>query len=81
MSIGIVEIVIVAAAFLALGCVAFFRRQWLTEHRGLMVVPFLAMTAALTTPADPVSTLIVAVPHIILFAALLRWIKVKQPAA
>ena len=81
MSLGILEVAIVVAAFLTIGCVSCFRRQWLVEHRWVISVPFLALTAALTTPADPVSTLIVGVPHIILFAVLLRWFPMKRPAA
>lgn len=73
MSLGVLEIVIVAASFVSLGCVAFFFRQWLAEHRWLVAVPFLILTAAMTTPADPASTLVVAVPHMVLFAVLLRW--------
>ncbi|MCA9074201.1 MAG: hypothetical protein KDA93_04145 [Planctomycetaceae bacterium] len=62
MSVSVNEIVLVAIVGLA--CWAIVKR---TQRRWIGAIPLFVLLAALTTPADPVSTLIVSVPNCLLY--------------
>lgn len=72
MSVSINEIVLVA--LVGLVCSAIVRK---TQKRWMGAFPLFLAFAALTTPADPISTLIVGVPNCVLYGIIVgRYAKI-----
>lgn len=65
MSVSINEIILVA--LVGLVCWGIVKR---TQQRWIGAIPLFLVFAALTTPADPVSTLIVGVPNCVLYGTI-----------
>ncbi len=76
MSVGIIELAVVVVMFAICLWIGIAKGQkWLT------VVPFFFLVAMLTTPADPISLILVGVPNAILgsliFFSAQRWNRVE----